>query len=438
MKPLLQGMPKSFPGSPVLGLIAAFAAAPAILIGGAHGAVLWAICVGCFAALLVDVPLPGGGSVPLGSALIVSAMALLPARQGILVAVAAVMMLVASSPSWPSWSTWRLGWLALTTPSSLELPSGIRLAAVATRTGLSIGAAASVRLALGLGAPSLLTRRGDSVVLGVLAIGGAYYLVDWALIRRNQDVRRPADRLSVQLALLCASALIVVGFRVDGAAGSVIAGIPLVVTRFSFRRHAAARQTYEQTAVALGTLPEVAGFASLGHAERTAGFADLLAARLGLDPKTSADVRTAARLHHIGEVSMHHPDANAGFATPDELGAVSTEILKDTGFLADVAPLVEEILTAPIETVGLPAAVVRVASTMDDLASRFPAVWGAAVPAAVMAELISMHPSGAEARAASELVSLCVARPDAVAEIAARRPLSAPELDGADHDHASS
>jgi hypothetical protein len=142
--------------------------------------------------------------------------------------------------------------------------------------------------------------------------------------------------------------------------------VPLLVTRYSFGRFTRARQTYAQTTQALSLLPEVAGLTPLGHGERTAVYAAALADELGFDAGEVDRLATAARLHHIGHISLHEPEERQGPIDAAELGRVSAELLRETGFLSNVAELVEQVqVDGP--AASLDAAVIRVASTLDDL-----------------------------------------------------------------------
>src|SRR5205807_8744158 len=118
----------------------------------------------------------------------------------------------------------------------------------------------------------------------------------------------------VYLSLLCAAALLAVAYRRDGVWMALVAVIPLVLTRFAFERYAAAQAAYQQTIKALSIVPEVAGVTPLGHGERSAVYAVALARQLGLNNEAVERVATAARLHHIGYVTLDDPQEAAQHA----------------------------------------------------------------------------------------------------------------------------
>jgi hypothetical protein len=137
---------------------------------------------------------------------------------------------------------------------------------------------------------------------------------------------------------------------------------PLLLTRFSFEKYAAARQTYRQTIQALSIVPEVAEVSPLGHAERTAAYATALAFELNLGPESTERVVTAARLHHIGALSLEE----AGRSGPEAVAELGASLIGEIDFLAGVAGVVGG-SSAPIEgRDSIEAAIVRVASRFDD------------------------------------------------------------------------
>src|SRR5436190_3635448 len=111
-----------------------------------------------------------------------------------------------------------------------------------------------------------------------------------------------------------------------------VALFPLILTRFAFDRYAAAQMAYRQTIKALSIVPEVAGVTSLGHAERCAVYADALASAIGLGSDGTERVVTAARLHHIGYVTLDDPEEATGKDEQD-LARLGGAILHETGFL---------------------------------------------------------------------------------------------------------
>lgn len=151
--------------------------------------------------------------------------------------------------------------------------------------------------------------------------------------------------------------------------------VPLVLVAFALERTIRARRTRRQTVDALARVPELAGDAPPGTAERAAVWADALARALGADP---ADAAVAARLHGL------HPD-----------------VLTDSGISPAIAALVRQATNAPRGQAQGGAAAVRVARSfarrpLDDPSQRSGALFRTVVD----------HPSGDERRAAEALVHL--------------------------------
>jgi hypothetical protein len=199
----------------------------------------------------------------------------------------------------------------------------------------------------------------------LLASGLAFLLVD--LVLRRMEVLGRHERVDFRAAgplyvsLLCGGALLGLAYREGGWWMAATATGPLLLTRFSFERYAAARQTYRQTIQALSIVPEVAEAAPLGHAERTAAYTAALALELSLGPESTERVITAARLHHVGALSLDEAQ-RVGDAAMAELGA---QLIGEIPFLSGVASIVAG-SASPAEHDTIEAAIVRVASRFDD------------------------------------------------------------------------
>jgi hypothetical protein len=299
---------------------------------------------------------------------------------------------------------------------------------VAIAGGALAAAAAQLGLGLALGDSTTDAR----VLLDVVLVGAAFLAVDFAAGRRRFVLVAP-----VYVTLLCAAALLAVAFE-QSPARSLVAAVPLLVTKYSFGRLTEARHTYAQTTQALSLLPEVAGLTPLGHGERTAVYAAALAEELGFDAAGVDRIATAARLHHIGHISLHEPEERTGPVDATELGRVSGELLRETGFLDDVAEVVEQVQLAGAGAVAMEPAIIRVCSTLDDLAEA-PAQ---AQPRDPFAAMLVRHPSGLERTAAIGLLRLHDRRPTILDEARAASRILATVAAGAsdpahlaDHDH---
>ncbi len=366
--------------APWIPTIVAVAGAAGLAGGGQFRlGVLVAVAVLGGVGLLVEVELPWGGRAPLGVAGVIATIVLVTPLEA--VGVLAVVALV-FGPHRPL-----------------------------TDLGVVLAGGAAGGAALSLLASLVVLGDSDSAILGeVVLVGGVYLGVD--LLLRDRPLRLVAG---LYVTLLSAAALLAIAYTRSPAL-TPVAAVPLLVTRYSFGRLASARRTYAQTTQALSLLPEVAGLSPLGHGERTAVYASALGERMGLDLADLKRVTTAARLHHIGHISLDELDERSGPLDVAELRRVSGELLRGTGFLHDVADLVERSIGGPEDDPALDAAILRVCSTLDNLVEsgtvRDP-----------FTELLRMHRTGTERTAAIALLALHDRRPEILEE--ARRSSSA-------------
>src|SRR5207302_6347821 len=133
------------------------------------------------------------------------------------------------------------------------------------------------------------------------------------------------------ISLLCAAGLLTAAYQKDHWM-ALVALVPLVMTRFAFDRYAAAREAYRQTIKALSIVPEVAGVTPMGHGERSAVYAVALARQLGLSNDAIERVATAARLHHIGYVTLDDPNDARLLANRQLLARLRRDILREPAF----------------------------------------------------------------------------------------------------------
>jgi hypothetical protein len=227
-----------------------------------------------------------------------------------------------------------------------------------------------------LGMRHLVPGSTADAVLVYASVAGAVFLAIDLLIRRALPVpTAPPVTLSeswpVQISLLCAAGLLTVAYQKGGPWMALVALVPLIMTRFAFDRYAAAQQAYRQTIKALSIVPEVAGVTPLGHGERSAVYAVALARQLGLSNDAVERVTTAARLHHIGYVTLDDPEDARHLANRQLLAKLGGDILRQTEFLADVGDLVENVHAD--EVTSREAAVLRIATAFDHLVGEDPA-----------------------------------------------------------------
>jgi hypothetical protein len=290
--------------------------------------------------LTLRIQLPRGGSIPMGHAVVIAVAFQLSSAPFVLVCASALVTALVVSAA-----RGRDEWPGRDAAVAVLGMTAAGLAAVAVHRHLP------VRGADGWAQASLL---------GVMAIGSAHVAVDLALGRRSAAWSWRAAA-PVYAALISSAALIAM------ATGwlLVFAALPLMITWYSFERYAAARRTYEQTIQALGIVPELAGHVAIGHGERTAAYARALAVALDLAPEQREHVVVAARLHHVGHVAV--PDCEETRpAIEDSLVATArARILRVSGFLPEIADLVEAVAAPRVDDAVV--ALQRVASALVDL-----------------------------------------------------------------------
>jgi len=210
-----------------------------------------------------------------------------------------------------------------------------------------------------------------TVVAGVAFLGTDFFARNWRAAPGSEptSLRRAAP---VYLSILCAAGLTAVAYLHGQELLSLVALLPLILTKFAFDRYAAADEAYQQTIKALSIVPEVAGVTPFGHGERSAAYAVALARRLGLPDDATDRVATAARLHHIGYVTLDDPLEAMENRDRDYLSRLGGDILRETQFLADIGGLVETVDAEQVQPMTREAAVLRVASAFDHLVLENP------------------------------------------------------------------
>jgi hypothetical protein len=394
--------------------------AAAVLAAGGHGwaaaGVAMVVAVACGVALHVD--LPWGGRLTLGHAVIIAIVARVEPRWALLIALAGV---VVALPSWLDHAE--------------EGPLRTRLGGAAA-VGIASVAAVVVRFGIDAALPvsSVSSDDDQRAMLVAVLVGLAFLAVDHAL--RGVVARTIGERSDLRQAWPLYVTLLCVATLIDLAAPSVplafVATVPLLVTRFAFPSYTSARVTYEQTTKALSLLPEVAGLTPLGHSERTAAYVEAVADAMGYEPLKVEHLANAARLHHIGDISLHEETERDGPPDPSDLATVSVEILQQTGFLANLVDLVEDCQPGGPPASTQEAAVIRVCSMLDELVETSDAF-------DPFATLVAMHPVGHERAVAIALLSLSHRRPslvaDARASVELMHQVAVKAAAGHDHHH---
>lgn len=328
-----------------LAALAALGGGALVLLGTTGDLTDVALALVVALGMLLPVRVPWGGSVPMGGSAVIAIAALL--SQGDAIATLAValviggVVLVCRSPR-PT-ATIEILRFGASIAGALLTTAELRVLVAGSVPTLAAAAVASVGLAAGDLAVVRLTRS------------------------RDNRIELPSA-LSVHLTIICAGTLIAVAVAGVGVAMAAVAAFPLLITRFSFERHAGATDTLEQTVQALGLVPELAGLVPLGHSERAARYAMALSDALGLERSARTRVVTATRLHHLGAVPVEDSEVIDG-DRPQEIAAQGARILREAGFPADVADLLESSNADTLDATAptLEAAIVRIAATFDEI-----------------------------------------------------------------------
>lgn len=334
----------------VVATLAALTGGALVLLGSRLGLADVAIALVVAVGMLLPIRVPWGGSVPMGGAAVIAVAALLSQTDAIaslaVALVAGGIVLVCRAPR------------ALATESIVRFAGSI-VGALLTTAELH---------ALVAGTPPTLS---TAVIASVGLVAGDLAVV--RLARRYGTRIELQSAMSVHLTIVCAGILIAVAVDQVGVAMATVAAFPLLITRFSFDRHAGATDTLDQTVQALGLVPELAGLVPLGHSERAATYAIALSHALDLDRAAVTRVVTATRLHHLGSVPVEDGEDEGAAAVdldvPHEIAAQGAHILREAGFPTDIADLLESADADTLDTHSptLEAAIVRISSTFDEI-----------------------------------------------------------------------
>jgi hypothetical protein len=171
------------------------------------------------------------------------------------------------------------------------------------------------------------------------------------------------------IAVVSSGMLMAIGYRgIDGKGelgiwGALLFATPLLAAWYAFERLDAATLAYRQTIESLAMAPELGGLVPVGHAERVAALVTSMAHRLGLPASEVADLEMAARLHHVGQVTLDDPAAGGRWDAND-VATVTSGMLREIGPLARAGDLVAGVSDDPRR---LAVQVLRLASEYDDL-----------------------------------------------------------------------
>jgi hypothetical protein len=152
--------------------------------------------------------------------------------------------------------------------------------------------------------------------------------------------------LGIGSAIGATGVLIALAAQAMGFWALPVFALPLLVAQFSFRRYAAIRATYRQTIEALSRVSEVGGYTESGHSQRVSRLALAVGAEMGMSEAQLDDLRYAALMHDIGQLSLPDriPSGATSMVAPDEqrrIASLGAEVIRQTGVLDRVALIVE-------------------------------------------------------------------------------------------------
>ncbi len=266
---------------------------------------------------------------------------------------------------------------AIVIAAALELrtPWRTRMAYLAHRLLVAAGALAAYQIVFESVSEETLT----ALILALGAATTAELVVEESirLANRNRSSLGERGRLA-WLALASSGMLMAVGYRgVDGQGefglwAILVFGVPLLATWYAFEQFESAVRTHGQTIDVLSTAPELGGLVRPGHAERVADLADEMALGLALSESERECLGTAAKLHHLGVVTLDEPTDGTHAHSPDFVAEVTAEMLGEIGRLEPAARIVAGAARANRQTPGAdipPTAsmILKVASAFDDL-----------------------------------------------------------------------
>ena len=296
--------------------------------------------------------------------------------------------------------------VATVTEFAVVILAAEAVAAVLRPTPRAVGARAFVTIerlteaAATVAAYQLVLRALDSAtprvqVLVALAAGAVAAIAvgeGWHLVRElRRSATAAAPRIlfarrgrTADLTLVASGMLMAVGARgIDGKGsvgvlGVLLFAVPLMAACFAFERVAAIRSVYEQTIRALSAVPEIGGFVHPGHAERVADLAVAIGEELDFGRAELEQLRTAALLHHLGQVCLDEPLGSDG-ANGDRIADAGASILRATGSLAPAGHLLAAEPLPYRTSVLLPRSIasggqiLKVASEYDEASGGEPA-----------------------------------------------------------------
>jgi len=266
----------------------------------------------------------------------------------------------------------------------LAAEQSIRLDDFARRVIVTFVVAALFRPLLDL---QWTSRASLALVMSAVAVAG--FLIDTLLaaaLRSAQDhspfrrtlIDETRALIGIGSAITATGVLIALAGEVMAWWALVVFVIPLLLTQFSFRRYSSIRSTYDQTIRSLARVTEVGGYTETGHAGRVAELSVGIGREMGMSERELDDLRYAALMHDIGQLSLQEPIA--GGATTlvsveeqQRIAGLGAAVIRQTALLTRVADMVERqadwVRSGPggaDDTLPLGSRIIAVCNAYDD------------------------------------------------------------------------
>ena len=234
--------------------------------------------------------------------------------------------------------------------------------------------------------PARATLSAAAVLTGVALAGVLLDLGLWILGRARSIKVSARSRVqydfgrsgAVGAIMTIAGPLIAVTEPHLGAVAILIFVWPIALALVGLRRVARIDATHRQLVLALARLSDETGHTAKGHARRVAQVAAAMGEDLGLGPADLADLRDAALLHDVGQVTLNEPipDGATILAAPAEQSHVIRESVRLAEHAGARAGVIGAISASSVpfrqlredgQPIPLIARILKVANAYDDL-----------------------------------------------------------------------
>lgn len=296
--------------------------------------ILGLLLIGVLVAELLDVAIPGAGSMSISFPLyIATAVSLGPAYAGLAAVISLVPSLVVRR---------RSGWAKL-------LFNAGQMTMTAMVPGL---------LYVGLGGTPLLVHT-QQLLLPLVVAGVAGTVVNLGLGGLGVSLMhdQPFGEIWTSLIAWMFPSQVVLGFvglaiaevlGAVGATGFALFVLPLVVARQTYQQSVRLREAYADTISSLVAALEAKDVYTKGHSMRVAGHAVLIAEAMNLSPDRVRRIEQAALLHDIGKVGISRrvlaKEMRLTESEYEEIKrhpAIGAHIVAGVPYLVDLVPMIE-------------------------------------------------------------------------------------------------